>query len=221
MMTSSNMRIFLDTADTDIIREHFATGLIDGVTTNPSLIRKSGRNPEDVYQEIQDIGLSDISMEVMGDTNTMIEEGTRLATKFPNSATIKVPCTRDGLTACRALSRDLIRVNVTLIFDVAQAILSAKAGAAYVSPFVGRLDDNSIAGLNLIKDINEVYRVQAIHKTRILSASIRYVNSVSQSFANGADVVTMPPAVFEKMYNHVLTEKGLDIFDNDAKFIVK
>ena len=220
-MTSSNMRIFLDTADTDIIREHFATGLIDGVTTNPSLIRKSGRNPEDVYQEIQDIGLSDISMEVMGDTNTMIEEGTRLATKFPNSATIKVPCTRDGLTACRALSRDLIRVNVTLIFDVAQAILSAKAGAAYVSPFVGRLDDNSIAGLNLIKDINEVYRVQAIHKTRILSASIRYVNSVSQSFANGADVVTMPPAVFEKMYNHVLTEKGLDIFDNDAKFIVK
>ena len=113
MMTSSNMRIFLDTADTDIIREHFATGLIDGVTTNPSLIRKSGRNPEDVYQEIQDIGLRDISMEVMGDTNTMIEEGIRLATKFPNSSTIKVPCTRDGLTACRALSRDLIRVNVT------------------------------------------------------------------------------------------------------------
>jgi len=221
MMSSDNMRIFLDTADTDIIRKHFATGLIDGVTTNPTLIRKSGRNPEDVYQEIQDIGLRDISMEVMGDTNTMIEDGIKLATRFPNSATIKVPCTRDGLTACRALSRDIIRVNVTLIFDVAQAILSAKAGAAYVSPFVGRLDDNSIAGLNLIRDINEVYRVQAIHRTRILSASIRYVNSVSQSFANGADVVTMPPAVFEKMYNHVLTEKGLDIFDNDAKFIVK
>ena len=220
-MSSDNMRIFLDTADTDIIRKHFATGLIDGVTTNPTLIRKSGRNPEDVYQEIQDIGLRDISMEVMGDTNTMIEDGIKLATRFPNSATIKVPCTRDGLTACRALSRDIIRVNVTLIFDVAQAILSAKAGAAYVSPFVGRLDDNSIAGLNLIRDINEVYRVQAIHRTRILSASIRYVNSVSQSFANGADVVTMPPAVFEKMYNHVLTEKGLDIFDNDAKFIVK
>ncbi len=221
MMSSDNMRIFLDTADTDIIRKHFATGLIDGVTTNPTLIRKSGRNPEDVYQEIQDIGLRDISMEVMGDVNTMIEDGIKLATRFPNSATIKVPCTRDGLTACRALSRDIIRVNVTLIFDVAQAILSAKAGAAYVSPFVGRLDDNSIAGLNLIRDINEVYRVQAIHRTRILSASIRYVNSVSQSFANGADVVTMPPAVFEKMYNHVLTDKGLDIFDNDAKFIVK
>jgi transaldolase len=222
MKTSGNMRIFLDTADTDIIREHFATGLIDGVTTNPSLIRKSGRNPEDVYQEIQDIGLRDISMEVMGDSKTMIEEGIRLATKFPNSATIKVPCTRDGLLACSELSsKNLIRVNVTLIFDVAQAILSAKAGAAYVSPFVGRLDDNSIAGLNLIKDIDEVYRVQAIHRTRILSASIRYVNSVSQSFANGADIVTMPPAVFEKMYNHVLTDKGLDIFDNDAKFIVR
>ena len=217
MMTSSNMRIFLDTADTDIIREHFATGLIDGVTTNPSLIRKSGRNPEDVYQEIQDIGLRDISMEVMGDANTMIEEGIRLATKFPNSSTIKVPCTRDGLTACRALSRDLIRVNVTLIFDVAQAILSAKAGAAYVSPFVGRLDDNSIAGLNLIKDIDHVFKVQCIHRTRILSASIRYVNSVSQSFTYGADIVTMPPAVFEKMYNHVLTDKGLEIFDNDWK----
>ena len=214
-MTSGNMRIFLDTADTDIIREHFATGMIDGVTTNPTLIRKSGRNPEDVYQEIQDIGLRDISMEVVGNANEMIEEGTRLATKFPNSSTIKVPCTRDGLTACRALSRDLIRVNVTLIFDVAQAILSAKAGAAYVSPFVGRLDDNSIAGLNLIKDINEVYRVQAIHRTRILSASIRYVNSVSQSFANGADIVTMPPSVFEKMYNHILTDKGLDLFQKD------
>ena len=157
-------------------------------------------------------------MEVVGDANEMIEEGIRLATKFPKSATIKVPCTPDGLLACAELScKDLIRVNVTLIFDVAQAILSAKAGAAYVSPFVGRLDDNSIAGLNLIKDIDEVFRVQAIHRTKILSASIRYVNSVSQSFANGADIVTMPPAVFDKMYNHVLTDKGLEIFENDWK----
>ena len=155
-------------------------------------------------------------MEVVGDSNEMIEDGIRLATKFPNSATIKVPCTPDGLLACAELScKNLIRVNVTLIFDVAQAILSAKAGAAYVSPFVGRLDDNSITGLNLIKDIDEVFRVQAIHKTRILSASIRYVNSVSQSFANGADIVTMPPSVFEKMYHHVLTDKGLEIFDKD------
>ena len=212
------MRIFLDTADTDLIRKYHGTGLIDGVTTNPTLIMRSGRDPEEVYQEIQDIGLRDISMEVMGNSNEMIEEGIRLATKFPNSATIKVPCTPDGLLACAELSmKNLIRVNVTLIFDVAQAILAAKAGATYVSPFVGRLDDNSIAGLELIKDIDKVYRVQAIHKTRILSASIRYVNSVSQSFANGADIVTMPPSVFDKMYNHVLTDKGLQIFDEDFK----
>ena len=212
------MKIFLDTAETDLIRKYYGTGLIDGITTNPTLIRKSGRDPEEVYQEIQDIGIRDISMEVVGDSNEMIEDGIRLATKFPNSATIKVPCTPDGLLACAELScKNLIRVNVTLIFDVAQAILSAKAGAAYVSPFVGRLDDNSITGLNLIKDIDEVFRVQAVHRTRILSASIRYVNSVSQSFANGADIVTMPPAVFAKMYNHVLTDKGLEIFENDWK----
>ena len=210
------MKIFLDTAETDLIRKYYGTGLIDGITTNPTLIRKSGRDPEEDYQEIQDIGIKDISMEVVGDSNEMIEDGIRLATKFPNSATIKVPCTPDGLLACAELScKNLIRVNVTLIFDVAQAILSAKAGAAYVSPFVGRLDDNSITGLNLIKDIDEVYRVQAIHRTRILSASIRYVNSVSQSFANGADIVTMPPSVFESMYHHVLTDKGLEIFDKD------
>ena len=213
-----SMKIFLDTADTDLIRKYYGTGLIDGVTTNPTLIRRSGRDPEEVYQEIQDIGLHDISMEVVGDSNEMVEEGIRLATKFPNSCTVKVPCTPDGLIACAELSmKNLIRVNVTLIFDVAQAILAAKAGAAYVSPFVGRLDDNSIAGLNLIKDIDEVYRVQCIHRTKILSASIRYVNSVSQSFANGAHIVTMPPSVFDKMYNHVLTDKGLQIFDADHK----
>ena len=217
-----SMKIFLDTADTDLIRKYHGTGLIDGVTTNPTLIRRSGRDPEEVYQEIQDIGLHDISMEVVGDSNEMVEEGIRLATKFPNSCTVKVPCTPDGLIACAELSmKNLIRVNVTLIFDVAQAILAAKAGAAYVSPFVGRLDDNSIAGLNLIKDIDEVYRVQCIHRTKILSASIRYVNSVSQSFANGAHIVTMPPSVFDKMYNHVLTDKGLEIFDADHKETLK
>jgi len=213
------MNIFLDTAETDVIKKYYATGLIDGITTNPSLIMKSGRDPEEVYQELKDIGIDDISMEVMGDSSNMIVEGRRLASKFGKCATIKVPCTYEGLIACRQLSRELIRVNVTLIFDVAQAILSAKAGAAYVSPFVGRLDDNSIAGLDLIKQIDDVYRVQCIHRTKILSASIRYVNSVSKSFANGADIVTMPPTVFEKMYNHVLTDRGLEIFDNDAKYI--
>ena len=115
----------------------------------------------------------------------------------------------------------VINVNVTLIFDAAQAILAAKAGAKYVSPFVGRLDDNSITGLDLIKDISDIYKIQNVYDTEILSASIRYVNSVSQSFANGANVVTMPPAVFEKMYNHILTEKGLQLFDEDWKQVAE
>ena len=211
------MKLFLDTADTGAIKDGFDTGLIDGITTNPTLIMKSGRNPEDVYQELIDLGIPDISMEVVGNDEIMIAEGLRLAEKFGKQSTIKVPCTPEGLWVCKQLSKNLIKVNVTLIFSPSQAILAAKAGATYVSPFVGRLDDNSIAGLELIKDIDEVYRVQAVHKTRILSASIRYVNSVSQSFANGADVVTMPPSVFDKMYNHVLTDKGLEIFDADHK----
>ena len=211
------MKIFLDTADTQLIQDGFSTGLIDGVTTNPTLIRKGGRDPEDVYKELIAMGVSDISMEVVGNRKEMYMEGERLSKKFGSYATIKVPCTPDGLAVCKELTKLIVRVNVTLIFSPAQAILAAKAGAAYVSPFVGRLDDNSITGLNLIKDIDDVFRVQAIHRTRILSASIRYVNSVSQSFAHGADIVTMPPSVFEKMYNHVLTDKGLEIFDEDFK----
>ena len=215
------MKIFLDTADTATITKYYATGLIDGITTNPTLIMKSGRNPEDVYQELIDMGIEDISMEVVGNRKEMWEEGLRLSKKFGKQATIKVPCTPDGLAVCKELSRQLIKVNVTLIFDEAQAILAAKAGAKYVSPFVGRLDDNSIAGLDLIKRISNIYNIQNVKCTEILSASIRYVNSVSQSFANGAHVVTMPPAVFDKMYNHVLTDKGLQLFDEDWKSVQK
>ena len=211
------MKIFLDTADTAVIEKHFSSGLIDGITTNPTLIMKSGRNPEDVYQELIDLGIPDISMEVVGTREQMLWEGRRLANKFGKEATIKVPCTPDGLYVCRQLAKSLVKVNVTLIFDEAQAILAAKAGAKYVSPFVGRLDDNSIAGLDLIKRISDIYVKQNVFETEILSASIRYVNSVSQSFANGANIVTMPPAVFEKMYNHVLTDKGLELFDHDWK----
>ena len=211
------MRIFLDTADTAVIEKHFSSGLIDGITTNPTLIMKSGRNPEDVYQELIDLGVPDISMEVVGTREQMLWEGRRLANKFGKEATIKVPCTPDGLYVCWQLSKSLVKVNVTLIFDEAQAILAAKAGAKYVSPFVGRLDDNSIVGLDLIKRISDIYVKQNVYETEILSASIRYVNSVSQSFANGANIVTMPPAVFEKMYNHVLTDKGLELFDHDWK----
>ena len=211
------MQIFLDTADTSLIQKYFDTGLVDGVTTNPTLIMKSGRDPEEVYQQLKDIGVPDISMEVVGDINDMYQEGLRLAEKFGDVCTVKVPCTPDGLRVCKMLSDEQIRVNVTLIFDAAQAILSAKAGAAYVSPFVGRLDDNSITGLDLIKSIYDIYNVQCVEDTEIISASIRDVKSVSQSFANGAEIVTIPPTVFEKMYNHILTDKGLQLFDDDKK----
>ena len=214
------MKIFLDTAETDVVRKHFKTGLIDGLTTNPTLIRKSGRNHEEVYQEFKDIGLTDISMEVIGSTENMISEGKRLYKKFGKVSTIKVPCTSDGLLACKALSDDSIRVNVTLIFSVAQAILAAKAGAKYVSPFVGRLDDNSHNGVELIAQIAGVYNQQMV-RTEVLAASLRDVPSVSKCYGVGADVVTMPPTVFEKMYKHVLTDKGLDQFDKDYAASVK
>ncbi len=210
------MKLFLDTADTDAIKENFSTDLIDGITTNPTLIRKSGRDPEDVYQELIELGVPDISMEVVGDYTTMYEEGLRLARKFgKDQATIKVPCTPDGLKVCKELSKELINVNVTLIFSPAQAILSAKAGAKYVSPFAGRLDDNSFSGIELIENISDIYAIQGIKKTEILAASIRDVKTVSDSFAAGADIVTLPPSVFKKMYNHVLTDKGLYLFDMD------
>ena len=209
------MKIFLDTAETDIVRKHYKTGLIDGLTTNPTLIRKSGREHEDVYQEFKEIGVTDLSMEVIGNAENMISEGKRLHRKFGKMATIKVPCTVDGLVACKELSKEHIRVNVTLIFSPSQAILAAKAGAAYISPFVGRVEDNSFDGVALIKDIAAIYRKQYITKTQVLAASLRDVHSVSRCYADGADIVTMPPAVFEKMYKHILTDKGLEQFDKD------
>ena len=209
------MKIFLDTAETDVVRKHFKTGLIDGLTTNPTLIRKSGHKHEEVYQELKDIGIKDISMEVIGSKENMISEGKRLHKKFGKCATIKVPCTSDGLDACRELSLDGIKVNVTLIFSVSQAILSAKAGAKYVSPFVGRVDDNSFNGVELIAKISSLYQQQMVTGTEVLAASLRDVHSVADCFSVGADIVTMPPTVFEKMYNHILTDKGLDQFDKD------
>jgi len=208
------MKIFLDTADTQVIQKHFLTGLIDGVTTNPSLIMKSGRDPEKVYEELRDMGIKDISMEVVGTQEEMVSEGLRLAEKFGDCCTVKLPCTPDGLLVCDYLSKKGIRVNVTLIFNAAQAVLAAKAGAAYVSPFVGRLDDNSIAGLEVVRSISDLYRIHGI-ETKVLAASIREVHRAVRSWYNGAEIVTMPPSVFEKMYNHVLTDKGLDIFDKD------
>ena len=208
------MKIFLDTADVTEIKTRWTTGLIDGITTNPSLIRKSGRNHEDVYQELKELGINDISMEVIGSEVNMISEGKRLHKKFGKCATIKVPCTREGLRACAKLSVDGIKVNVTLIFSVAQAILASKAGATYISPFVGRLDDISFDGLGLVKDIATLYREQMV-TTQVLAASLRDVRSVGKCFAYGADVVTMPTKVFDGMYDHVLTDKGMDTFDKD------
>ena len=209
------MKSFLDTAETDLIHQHFATGLIDGITTNPSLIRKSGKNPEDVYEDLKDLGVRDISMEVVGDAKEMYTEGKRLAKKFGDCCTVKVPCTPDGLLACRNLSREVIRVNVTLIFSQTQAILAAKAGAKYVSPFVGRVDDNSFGGLCLEKDIAAVYSKQNWGKTQVLAASLRGVRDVGRAFEYGAHICTIPTKVFEGMYKHVLTDQGLALFDKD------
>ena len=210
------MKIFLDTADTEVIEKYFSTGLVDGVTTNPTLIMKSGKNPEDVYQKIKDIGVQDISMEVVGSVVEMYDEGIRLYEKFGNVATIKVPCPREGLIVCKRLSEQGIRVNVTLIFCAAQAVLAAKAGAAYVSPFVGRLDDQSVAGLEVVRSITGLYQIHGI-RTQVLSASIRSVQRAVRSWYNGAQICTMPPKVLEQMYDHILTDKGLEIFDNDWK----
>lgn len=208
------MKIFLDTADVYAIKDYFETGLIDGVTTNPTLIMKSHRDPDTVYQQIKDIGVLDISMEVMGNMTEMLEEGRRLSEKFGDVATIKLPMTKSGLQVCKALTKDGIKTNVTLIFSAAQAVLAAKAGATYVSPFVGRLDDQSISGLEVVRSISELYRIHGV-KTHVLSASIRSVQRAVRSWYNGADIVTMPPKIFEDMYKHILTDKGLDIFDKD------
>ena len=214
------MKIFLDTADVDLIEKYYGTGLIDGVTTNPTLIKKSGQDPEEVYRQIALLGVDDISMEIVTDDSyEFLKEGRRLKEKFGEITTIKVPCTPEGLKGCKLLSKEGIRVNVTLIFSSAQAVLASKAGAAYVSPFVGRVDDNSFDGLRLIEDIANIYETQSrlynFVDTEILSASIRNVGSVSKSFEYGAGIVTMPPSVFEKMYNHILTDKGLELFQTD------
>ena len=210
------MKLFLDTADIKAIEDGNATGLIDGVTTNPSLILKNGGDPEVVYQSLIELGIPDISMEVVGTRKEMYTEGLRLVEKFgKDQTTIKVPCTPDGLSVCYQLAKQLIKVNVTLIFSPAQAILASKAGARYVSPFVGRVDDNSFGGLCLIKDIANVYAKQNVYNTEILGASIRNVRDVGRAFEYGAHICTIPPKVFEGMYKHVLTDAGLAQFDKD------
>ena len=209
------MKIFLDTADVDEISKAHETGMINGITTNPTLIMKSGRDPIEVIKEMSDKfkQFESISAEVVADT---AEEMIGQAKAFEGlwNVTIKVPCTVEGLKACLALSIAGHKVNVTLVFSVAQAILASKAGAAYVSPFVGRLNDNSFSGIALIQDIARVYERQ-FTTTQILAASVRDVSQVSQCFDVGANVCTLPPKVFWGMYNHILTDKGLELFNRD------
>ena len=212
------MKIFLDCSDAELVRTYYETGLVDGVTTNPSLMLKAGKNPKDVYKEISEIFPfhASISAEVVGETaEDMLDMAEDLIDIGPN-ITIKVPCTPQGLKACKELSEDEVNVNVTLIFSAAQAILAAKAGATYVSPFVGRVFDQSFDGIGLIEEISDIFATHGA-KTQVLAASIRESYQVAQAFKVGADICTIPSKVFEKMFTHVLTDKGLEIFDKDWK----
>ncbi|MBI1386044.1 MAG: fructose-6-phosphate aldolase [Rhizobiales bacterium] len=206
------MRFFVDTADVAEIRELAATGLLDGVTTNPSLIAKSGRKFTEVIAEICAIVPGPVSAEVAAtDTETMLAEGRKLAAIAPN-VTIKVPLTWDGLKTCKALTGEGTKVNVTLCFSANQALLAAKAGATFVSPFVGRLDDIGLNGMELIGEIRTIYDNYPALGTEILAASIRTVNHVKESAMAGADVATIPPAILRDLVKHPLTDKGLAAF---------
>jgi transaldolase len=216
------MKIFLDTADVSLIGPAYDTGLLDGVTTNPSLILKSGRQLQEVIQEIATIfsELESISAEVVAETSDeMLSQAKKYYTIKPN-VTIKVPCTVEGLKACKFLSNVGIKTNVTLVFSVAQAILASKAGATYISPFVGRWMDNSIDGIELIKNIRKAFDYSGT-STQILAASLRDVRQVEQSALAGADVVTIPPIVFWSMYKNIMTDKGLELFQKDWDDVIK
>jgi transaldolase len=216
------MKIFLDTADVSMIAPVYETGLLDGVTTNPSLILKSGRQLQEVIGEISTTfsNLESISAEVVADTaEEMLSQAQDYYTISP-AITIKVPCTVEGLKACKFLSDKGIQTNVTLVFSVAQAILASKAGATFISPFVGRWMDNSIDGIELIKNIRKVFD-HSFSETQILAASLRDIRQVEQSFLNGADVVTIPPVVFWAMYKNIMTDKGLELFQKDWESVLE
>jgi len=207
------MKLFLDSADVNEIEKRLSSGLIAGITTNPTLIRKSGGNPQDVYQRLIDLGINDISMEVIGDSEEELFSNAMGHVKtYNDKATIKLPCSVDGLKACKRLSDINVRTNVTLIFSASQAILASLAGATYISPFIGRMDDNSLDGMKLINDISNALTGD----TQILAASIRDPQSVGAAFSLGAHICTVPVNVFDKMYEHVLTAKGIEQFNLDA-----
>ncbi|MEB8389001.1 fructose-6-phosphate aldolase [Rhodobacteraceae bacterium KMM 6894] len=208
------MKFFVDTAEVDQIAELNDLGMVDGVTTNPSLILKSGRDILEVTREIAGMVEGPVSAEVVAlDADAMIEEGRKLA-KIADNIAVKVPLTWAGLKACKVLSGEGNMVNVTLCFSANQALLAAKAGATFISPFIGRLDDINLDGMDLISDIRQVYDNYG-YETQILAASIRTVNHAYQSAMIGADVMTAPPAVIKKMAEHPLTDAGLDQFMKD------
>lgn len=208
------MKLFLDTADIGVLTDLAKTGLVDGVTTNPSIIAKSGRQFLPTIKEICELIAGPISAEVAAmDHETMLKEGLKLA-EIADNVAVKVPLTRDGLITCAALADQGIMVNVTLCFTPSQALLAAKAGASFISPFVGRLDDLGQDGMQLVRDIRAIYD-QFGFATEVLAASIRHVDHVTQAALAGADCATIPPAVFSAMYQHDLTDKGLAIFKDD------
>ena len=210
------MKIFLDTADVAEIREYAASGLVDGVTTNPSLAAKTGRDYSDVLKEICSFMGGSVSAEVLAtDFDGMMKEGKAVA-KIAKNITVKVPLTWDGLKACKALSDEGLMVNVTLCFSPVQAMMAAKAGATFISPFIGRVDDVGEDGMGLIRDIRTIYDNYGF-KTEILAASIRSVSHVREAALAGADVATMPSDIFKKLLSHPLTDKGLAAFIADAK----
>ncbi|MBO9420241.1 MULTISPECIES: fructose-6-phosphate aldolase [Stappiaceae] len=208
------MKFFVDTADTAEIQELEATGLLDGVTTNPSLIAKSGKDFKDVIAEICKITNGDVSAEVAAtDFDTMIKEA-HVLRAIADNVVIKLPLTFDGLKACKQLTSEGTKTNVTLCFSANQALLAAKAGATYISPFIGRLDDINLDGMELIREIRVIYDNYGFD-TEILAASIRTPNHVKDSAIIGADVVTVPPATLKSLVKHPLTDKGLDAFLSD------
>ena len=211
------MRLFLDSAIIKDIDSRLESGVISGVTTNPTLIKKSGREPDDVYADlIQDLGVQDVSIEVDGKyADKLIENGIQYGKLWVEQATIKLPCTPEGIKACKMLNFMGIRTNMTLVFSVSQAILCALAGATYVSPFVGRLDDNGHDGIGLIREIAKVFCHNRTD-TKILAASIRDAATVGKAFQAGAHICTIPPKVYDDMYKHVLTDKGLFQFLADS-----
>jgi transaldolase len=209
------MKFFVDTADTQEIKEIASTGLLDGVTTNPSLILKSGRDLKEVIKEICDLVPGDVSAEVVSTNHEDMLKEAEILKKIAQNVVIKLPLTWDGLKTCRILADQGVKTNVTLCFSANQAILAAKAGATYVSPFVGRLDDVGQDGLVLIEEICEVYSQYADFETQVLAASIRHPIHVLESAKIGAHVATVPPKILKQMFQHPLTDKGLDAFVKD------